>query len=150
LNLLDLVPAFERQLRQFQRLDDTDSTLAAYLADAVEALNNRWTRTYEISYIAPNSYSVDPDITAKDKRPIILAASIIYKGANTNLAAIRDGDFAYDPQQGRQNPIQTDILELDKLLPFSAALASATTAPLRGYSNVWNPEGYLFNYRIVI
>jgi len=143
-NLLDLVPAFSRHLRQYQRAEDTDSILAAYLADSIEALNNRWTRTYAITEVSPLSFTVDPTVIAKDKRPIILAASIIYKGANMDLAAIRDGDFAYDPQQGRQNPLQNDILELDKLLPLSSKLASATTAPLRGYSNIWNPESYLY------
>ena len=144
MNLLDLVPAFSRHLRQYQRSEDTDSTLAAYLADSIEALNNRWTRTYVVTEVSPLSFSVDPDVTAKDKRPIILAASIIYKGANMDLAAIRDGDFAYDPQQGRQNPLQNDILELDKLLPVGARLAQATSAPLRGYTNIWNPESYLY------
>lgn len=144
MNLLDLVPAFSRQLRQYQRADDTDSTLAAYLADAVEALNNRWTRTYVITHTTPLTFEVEPEITAKDKRPIILAASIIYKGANTDFASIRDGDFAYDPQQGRQNPLQTDILELDKMLPLKVKLAQASSAPMRGYSNIWNPESYLF------
>lgn len=144
MNLLDLVPAFSRHLRQYQRSEDTDSTLAAYLADSIEALNNRWTRTYAITEVSPLSFSVDPDVTAKDKRPIILAASIIYKGANIDLAAIHDGDFAYNPQQGRLNPLQTDIIELDKLLPISAKLAQATSAPLRGFSNVWNPESYLY------
>lgn len=147
MNLLDLVPVFSRHLRRFQRTEDTDSTLAAYLADSIEALNNRWTRTYVVTEISPLSFSVDPDITAKDKRPIILAASIIYKGANMDLAAIRDGDFAYDPQQGRQNPLQNDILELDKLLPLGSKLAAASTAPLRGYSNIWNPESYLYLWR---
>lgn len=144
MNLLDLVPALDRQLRQYKAANDTDSTLAAYLADAIEALGNRWTRDYLIEFTAPLTFEVEPEITAKDKRPIILAASIIYKSANVDLASIRDGDFAYDPQQGRQNPIQLDILELEKTVPLYPKLAQASTAPMRGYSNIWNPESYLF------
>lgn len=145
MNLLDLVPTFKRQLRQYVKEQDTDSTLAAYLADSVEALNWRWTRTYEITVIQPNSYSVLPQITAKDKRPIMLMASIIYKAANTDLASFKDGDFAYDPQQGRQNPIATDIAELDKLLPLAnKRLGLASAVPLRGFSNVYNSESYSF------
>lgn len=144
-NLLDLVPAFERQLNQYKRADHTDSDLAAYLADAVEALNWRWTRDYTIEYIAPNTYHVDPDITAKDKRPIILQASIIYKIGNTSLLSFKDGDFAWNPAQGRSNPLSLDMAELDKILPTATkTLAQAMTAPLRGYSNVFNPESYMF------
>ncbi len=150
MNLLDLVPAFSRQLRQYQRAEDTDSTLAAYLADAIEGLNNRWTRTYVVTHTTPLTFEVEPEITAKDKRPIILAASIIYKGATSSFASIRDGDFAYDPQQGRQNPLQVDILELDKLLPNIPRLAQAQSAPMRGFGNVWNPEGYYFEFGLAV
>lgn len=143
MNLLDLVPAFKRHLGQYQdTIKDTDSTLAAYLADSIEALQFRWSRTYVISSIAPNSYSVEPTITSKDKRPIILMASIIYKMGNLQLAGFKDQDFSYDPQQGRQNPIQVDVEELARFLPIYR-LAKAKTAALRGYNNVVNPESYL-------
>jgi len=141
MNLLDLVPPFKRQLKQYVKGSDTDSTLAAYLADSTEALNWRWTRSYAITFTTPNSYSVSPDVAAKDKRPIILMASIIYKMGNVELAGFRDGDFAYDPQQGRTNPIMQDIAELDKILP-RAQLAKGKTAAMRGYSNGYNPESY--------
>lgn len=144
MNLLDLVPAFERQLRQYKSPTDTDSTLAAYLADAIEALNYRWVRTYIIEYTAPNTYHVEPTIAAKDKRPIILQASIIYKMGNLDSIAFRDGDFAWNPSQGRTNPLTLDIAELDRIIPPSAKLAQAITAPIRGYSNVYNPESYMF------
>lgn len=142
MNLLELVPQFKRHLNQYKDDKDTDSTLAAYLADGIEALQFRWTRTYVISYIAPNSYSVEPVIASKDKRPIILMASIIYKVGNLQLAGFRDQDFSYDPQQGRQNPIQVDIEELARFLPIYR-LAKAKTASLRGYNNSVNPESYL-------
>lgn len=144
MNLLDLVPAFERQLSQFQKADHTDSTLAAYLADAVEALNYRWVRDYTIEYISPNTYNVDPSIEAADKRPIILQASIIYKMGNASFTSFRDGDFAWNPSQGKQNPLSLDIAELDKIIPPVPKLAQAITAPIRGYSNIFNPESYMF------
>lgn len=70
-------------------------------------------------------------------------ASIIYKMGNLQMAGFKDQDFAYDPQQGRQNPIQVDIEELARFLPIYR-LAKPMTAPLRGYSNQFNPESYNF------
>lgn len=143
MNLLDLVPSLDRQLGQYRRSGDTDSKLAAYLADAVEALAFRWTRDYVIELTAPLTFEVTPDIAMKDKRPIILMASIIYKMGNLEAASFVDGDFRWDPQQGRQNPLQVDLAELDKLLPpASTRLATGITAPLRGYANVYNRESY--------
>lgn len=150
MNLLDLVPAFERQLRQYKRAEDTDSTLAAYLADAIEALNYRWVRDYVIEYTAPNTYHVDPDVVARDKRPIILQASIIYKMGNTSLVSFRDGDFAWDPAQGRANPLALDLAELNQILPSVPKLAQAITSPIRGYGNIYNPESYMFALGMVV
>lgn len=143
MNLLTLVPAFKRHLNQYKRSDDTDSKLAAYLADGIEALAFRWSRSYAITVIEPESYFVEPAIESKDKRPIILMGSIIYKMGNIQLAGFKDQDFAYDPQQGRQNPIQVDIEELARFLPIYR-LASARTAPMRGYNSYVNPESYAF------
>jgi hypothetical protein len=144
MNLLDLVPAMDRHLRQYRKAQDTDSKIAAYLADGIEALNYRWDRDYVISIIAPETYSVSPDIAPKDKRPIILMASIIYKMGNYSLARFTDGDFSYDPQNAwRTNPIQFDIDELKKILPEAREkLSAGSTAPMRGFNNIYNPEGY--------
>jgi len=132
-------------LRQFVSAADTDSNLAAYLADSVDALNWRWLRTYVVTITQPNTYNVSPEIAAKDKRAIILMASIIYKSGTMSLASFKDGDFAYDPQQGRQNPLATDIAELDKMLPLAnKRLGLAHSQPLRGFSNVYNAESYVF------
>ena len=140
-NLLDLVPPFKRQLGMYQNDNHTDSTLAAYLADGTEALQFRWSRNYAVTFIAPNSYSVDPFIASKDKRPIILMASIIYKMGNVQLASFHDQDFSYDPNKGLQNPIQGDVTELAMYLP-THRLAKAVTAPLRGFNNLYNVESY--------
>ena len=139
--MLDLVPQFRRHVNQYVNEDETDSQIAAYLSDAVEALAFRWNRTYEITFTPPMTYAVSPDIAPKDKRPIILMASIIYKMGNLQLAGFKDQDFSYDPQQGRQNPTQMDIEELARFLPIYR-LAKSTTAPLRGYNSLVNPESY--------
>lgn len=149
-NLLDLVPSYKRHLRQWVLDSDTDSMLAAYLADGVEAMSWRWTRDYVVTTITPNTYSVDPDIDMKDKRPIILMASIIYKMGNVDLASFKDGDFAYDPQQGRTNPILSDVAELDKLVPAGIKLAQAVSSPMRGFSNAFNTESYSWMLGIMI
>lgn len=143
MNLLDMVPSLTRQLRQYQAETDTESDLAAYLADAVEALTYRWDREYAITVTAPKTYTVTPDIVARDKRAIILMASIIYKMGNWEQAYVRDGDFAYDPRMvnAQNSPINSEIAELEKILP-SARLAKAVTSPMRGFNNIYNRESY--------
>lgn len=144
MNLLDMVPAFKRHVRQYVSADDTDSTLAAYVADSIYALDWRWGRTYLVTVNQPNSYSVTPDLAIKDYRPIIVMASLIYKMGNLDLARFTDGDFVYSPSEGKYNPIALDIAELDKLLPSvpSRPLAQAKSQPMRGFENAYNPESY--------
>jgi hypothetical protein len=143
MNLLDLVPTFKRHIGVYLAEEDTDSRLTGYLADGIEALSFRWSRTYVVTQVGPESFSVTPDIASKDKRPIILMSSIIYKLASLQLASFTDQDFSYDPQQGRQNPIQLDIEELARFLPIYR-LAKPATAPMRGFNNVYNPESYQY------
>lgn len=142
MNLLDLVPAFERHLRQYKKSEDTASILAGYLADGIQALEYRWDRTYTITFITPATYSVSPDIATKDIRTVILMAAIIYKMGNYSLARFTDGDFSYDPQNAwRTNPITFDINELKERLP-ATQLATGRTAPMRGFEIVYNRESY--------
>lgn len=142
MNLLDLVPAFERHLRQYKKNEDTASILAGYLADGVQALEYRWDRTYTVTFVAPATYTVTPDITTADIRTVILMAAIIYKMGNYSLARFTDGDFSYDPQNAwRTNPITFDINELKERLP-AVQLASGSTAPMRGFNNIYNRESY--------
>lgn len=142
-NLLDLVSSLDRQLKQYRDESHTDSMLAGYLADACEALNFRWSREYVVTNPALNTYLVSPDIAAMDKRPVILMASIIYKMGNWAQAYKRDGDFAIDPRtiNAGINPIILETAELGAMLP-AVKLASARTAALRGFENVWNRESY--------
>lgn len=147
MNLLEIIPSFKRQLLYYLDDSHTDSILAGYLADSIEALNWRWTRDYVVTFTPPQTYVVNPDITAKDKRPIILMGSIIYKGSN--LASFRDGDFAWDPSLNRTNPILDDLNELDKILGKAPKLAKGVTSSLRGFNNAYNPESYYLLLRMI-
>jgi hypothetical protein len=131
-------------MRTYRQEADTDSVLAGYLADAVDAISYFWTRTYQVTYVAPRTYVVDPDILAKDRRPLILMASIIYKMGNINIAAFSDGDFSYNPfPRGKDtSSISLDVNELEKYGFIGPHLAQAVTVPLRGFNNVYNRESY--------
>ena len=139
MNMLDLVPAFDRYLRQYRKKADTDSKMAAYLADGVEALNFRWDRAYAIDNPAPETYIVTPDIGPRDKRPVILMGSIIYKMGNYSMASFTDGDFSYNPN--RVDPSLADIAELKDMIP-TKRLVTGYTVPMRGFSNIYNTESY--------
>ena len=142
MNLLDLVPAFRRHLRQYASPNDVDSVLAGYLADGIQALEYRWDRSYAITTIMPQTYLVEPTVSSIDIRTIILMSSIIYKMGNYSLARFTDGDFSYDPQNSwRSNPITFDINELQARLP-AVRLATGRTAPMRGFNNIYNRENY--------
>lgn len=143
-NLLDLVPAMDRHMRTYRQEGDTDSKLAGYLADAVDALSYFWGRTYQVTFTSPSTYVVAPDILAKDKRPLVLMASIIYKMGNINIAAFSDGDFSYNPfPRGKDtSSIALDVNELERYFTMKPALAHASTVPLRGFGNVFNRESY--------
>ncbi len=145
MNLLDLTPMLDRHLRQYRVKSDTPSVLAGYLADAVQALEHRWTRDYAITFIAPATYTVTPDVASGDIRSIVLMASIIYKMGNVTTAKFSDGDFSYDPTT--TSTLQMDITELKNRVP-AVKLASGTTAPMRGFNNIYNRETYDWTFLI--
>lgn len=141
MNMRDLVPALDRHLRQYRKKQDTDSKMAAYLADGVEALNYRWDRSYVIDNPATETYLVSPDIAPMDKRPIILMGSIIYKLGNYSMASFTDGDFSFNPY--KLDPSVADVVELKDILPVaSKRLVSGYTVPMYGYNNLYNTESY--------
>jgi|ERR1035437_479398 hypothetical protein len=143
--MLDMVPQFKRQIRNFVQDQDTDSTLAAYLSDGVEALSYRWpSRLYAITVIEPNSYIVTPDIVAPDKRAVILMGAIIYMSGQNAEASFHDGDFAWSVSGGKDNSLALAQTELNLIVPAVTKLAHAITSPIRGYSNIYNPESYMF------
>lgn len=144
MDLLDLVPAFQRHLGRYKNSEDTESTLAAYLADAIQALMLRWDRDYVITPEGALTFLVEPTVVPQDNRPIILMASIIYKTAQgSGLAAYIDGDFSYNPLKGTSNPISLDREELLGYLGKAPRLAQAVSAPLRGYAYAFNKESYV-------
>lgn len=142
-NALELVPAFSRQIKVYNQGNSslTESGLAGYIADAVQALMFRWDRTYTVTFTSPQTYVITPDIEQKDIRPIILMASIIYKMGSLGLVAFTDGDFSYNPRSGAGSSLEIDRSELLSYIP-KARLATPAVLPLRGYAAVWNPESY--------
>ena len=141
-NLLDLVPPFQRQLGRYIDKNLTESQLAAYVADGVQALMMRWDRDYAVTFTDPLTFEVGPDIVEKDIRPIVLMASIIYKASTVPLAAYQDGDFSFAPLRGTANPIEFDRQELMLYLGKTVRLAKARSAPLRGYAYAFSKESY--------
>jgi hypothetical protein len=141
-NALDLVPAFSRQIRVYNKGASglTESQLAGYIADAVQALMFRWDRTYSVTQAAPMNYTITPDIEEKDIRPIILMASIIYKMGSVGLVAFTDGDFSYNPKGGLSS-LELDRSELLSYLP-KLRLAKPSVGQLFGWKSIFNPEGY--------
>lgn len=147
-NALDLVPAFRRQVGVYtQGTNTTDSALAGYIADAVQALMTRWERTYSIEFTSPATYIISPDVEQKDIRPIILMASIIYKLGTIGMISFIDGDFSWTASKGSSNPIQMDKDELLGYIP-SIRLASAVAGTFMGFKQVYNPESYDWWYAL--
>jgi len=140
--LLDLVPAFRRQINVYTKGANTsDASLAGYLADSVQGLTTMWERDYELTFISPATYTVSPNISAGDIRPIILMASIIYKMGNLAMYNFTDGDFSWSlPRGSDYNPITMDRNELLGYVPVR--LAKARAGQLFGYKAIYNPENY--------
>lgn len=143
-NVLELVPAFRRQIGVYtQGQNHTDSVLAGYIADAVQALMFKWNRDYSVTFISPATYTVEPDVAQKDIRPIILMASIIYKMGTVGLVSFTDGDFSYNPHKGSGNAIDADRQELLGYIP-SIQLARPSVGRFIGFNNWFNPESYIW------
>lgn len=143
-NALELVPAFRRQIGVYtQGESTTDSFLAGYLSDAVQALMYRWDKEYTIEFISPSTYHISPDVEQKDIRPIVLMASIIYKMGNFGLASFTDGDFSYNPHRGDANTIESDKAELLNYIP-KVRLAKPTAGAFLGFNNWFSPESYIW------
>lgn len=143
-NALELVPAFRRQIGVYaQGTTYTDSYLAGYIADAVQALMFRWGREYEVTFISPETYIIEPEIEQKDIRPIILMASIIYKMGTIGLAAFTDGDFSYNPHRGESSAAEMDRKELLGYIP-AIQLARPSVGQFLGFNNWFSPESYVW------
>jgi hypothetical protein len=143
-NALELVPAFRRQIGVYsQGQNHSDSVLAGYIADAVQALMYRWDKEYSVEFISPATYHIEPDIEQKDIRPIVLMASIIYKMGTIGLVAFTDGDFSYNPHKGSGSAMEADRLELLNYVP-KIRLAAPSVGTFMGFNNWFNPESYIW------
>lgn len=140
-NALDLVPAFRRQIAVYTHGTNTnDSALAGFIFDAVQALMLRWSSTYELTFISPQTYIITPDVAPQDVRPIILMASIIYKSGSLSLISFTDGDFIWNAR-GARDTIQADREELLSYVP-KYKLAAPVAGQFLGYKSIYNPESY--------
>lgn len=143
-NALELVPAFRRQVGVYtQGQNHTDSILAGYIADGVQALLYRWGKGYTIEFSGPATYVITPTVEQKDIRPIILMSSIIYKMGTIGLVSFTDGDFSYNPHKGEGNAIEADRKELLQYIP-SLQLAQPSAGVFVGFNNWVNPESYIW------
>ena len=143
-NALELIPAFRRQIKVYATGGEyTDSFLAGYIADAVQALMFKWNRDYSVEFISPETYIITPDVEQKDIRPIILMASIIYKMGTIGMASFTDGDFSYNPHRGESSSVEMDRKELLGYIP-SIQLARPSVGQFLGFHNWFNPESYIW------
>lgn len=142
-NALELVPAFRRQISVYTHGETTsDSALAGYISDAVQALMYRWDKEYSIEFNAPQTYFISPDVEQRDIRPIILMASIIYKMGVVSSVSFQDGDFSYNPRGAAAN-LAADKEELLNYVP-SKRLAVPSVGQFLGFDNWINPESYVW------
>lgn len=149
MNALDLIPAFRRQVGVYTHgTNTTDSALAGYVADAVQALTVYWPdKTYEVEFISPQTYNISPDIVPGDIRPVILMASIIYKMGNISILSYVDGDFSWNTR----GSLGTQLIanEMAELKPYTPVLlAKAVAGQFLGFKSVFNPEN--FDWRITL
>lgn len=143
-NALELVPAFRRRVGVYtQGATTTDSTLAGYIADSVQALMYRWDREYSIEFISPQTYLITPTVEQKDIAPIVLMASLIYTMGTIGLASFTDGDFSYNPHRGTSSAMELYRQELLAFLP-QVRLARPTVGQFLGFDNWVNPESYIW------
>lgn len=149
MNALELVPAFRRQIGVYtQGTNTSDSALAGYIADSVQGLISMWSggQAYDVEFISPQTYIITPDVEAKDIRPIILLAAIIYKMGNVSIMSYVDGDFSWNTRGslGAQL-IENEKKELLGYVPVK--LAQAVAGQFLGFSSIYNPEN--FDWRFV-
>ena len=152
MNALDLVPAFRRQIGVYTHGSNTsDSALAGYIADAVQALTSMWGggQVYEVEFTSPMTYNITPDVAAGDIRPIILMASIIYKMGTISILSYVDGDFSWNTR-GSLGTQLTDAERKELLGYVPVKLAKAVAGQFLGYKSVYNPENFdwtlVYNY----
>lgn len=148
MNALELIPAFRRQIGVYTRGTNTsDAALAGYIADSVQALSSMWAggQEYTVEFISPATYIITPDVEAKDIRPIILMASIIYKMGSISIMSYVDGDFSWNTRGSLGTQLVAD--ERKELLTFvPVRLAKAVAGQFLGYASIYNPEN--FDWRV--
>lgn len=130
----------------------SDETLHIILRNAVSALMRRWSDRYFVDVegvIHRNTsetfeWSSPPVIQHKDRRAIVLQASIVIKGGKKfsesgNVASWKDEEISYSNIEGakqRSSTLTDDIAELESLLP-SKRLARPRYGRQYGWARDW-------------
>jgi hypothetical protein len=130
----------------------SDETLHAILRMAVADLMRRWSDKYYLDndgvvHRNPNitfDWSSPPVVQHKDRRPIVLQASIAIKSgakfANSgNAVSWRDEEISYssiEAARQRSSTLADDIAELENLLP-GKKLAQPLYGRLYGHAKDW-------------
>lgn len=152
-NLEELIAPLRIQLGDLTATPTySDETLHLVLRNAVEALMWRWYDKYYLTtegVVARNpnitwEWSSPPVIQHKDRRPIVLQASIMIKtGAkfseSGNVASWRDDEISYsniEAARQRSSTLDDDIKELEGLLP-AKRLARPQSGRLGGWQKDW-------------
>jgi len=131
----------------------SDEYLHMILRESVSALMNRWNDRYYVTNDGvvlrnPNydfDWSSPPEIQHKDRRPIVLQASILIKNGakfseSGNVSRWRDEEISYsniESARQRSSTLEDDIRELESILP-SKKLAK----PLYGRLMGWRENYY--------
>ena len=131
----------------------SDEKLHIILLESVASLMNRWGDKYYITndgVVRRNSnvdfeWSSPPEIQHKDRRPIVLQASILIKSGakfseSGSVASWRDEEISYsniESARQRSSTLEDDQRELESILP-SRKLARPKYGRLFGWKENYN------------
>jgi len=148
-NLEDLILPLRVQIGDTDAIPTlSDEMLHVILLESVASLMSRWGDKYYITndkVVKRNSnvtfdWSAPPEIQHKDRRPIVLQASILIKGGvkfseSSGAVSWRDEEISYsniESARQRSSTLEDDIKELEAILP-SKKLAKALYGRLFGW-----------------
>ena len=153
-NIEDLILPLRVQIGDTDGLPTfSDEKLHIVLLESVASLMNRWGDKYYITndgVVKRNNninftWSSPPEIQHKDRRPIVLQASILIKSGTKfsesgNTVSWRDEEISYsniESAKQRSSTLDDDVKELEAILP-SKKLAKPVYGRLYGWKENYN------------
>ena len=149
-NLEELIAPLRVQIGDTDSTDYTDEILHLILRNAIAALMRRWNDRYYVDndgvvHRNPNEtfdWSSPPVIEHRDRRPVVLQASIMIKSGKKfsesgDAVSWRDEEVAYsniESARQRSSTLADDVAELNALLP-EKKLARSVYGRLYGWNN---------------